>query len=504
VYALPYVLLIKLHQAAIDARRQNRTWRYLAWSAAAGLAIGISLAIAIGFVAILWIVGLEQFAIPAAAIMIVPLVAGPIARRVFVPFGMYRTAYYAGLVSRPGADAPAYSLCLAAWAYGCMRPDHRGAAEVWIAAKRDERTPLGDAEVASTGLLLAGKGDADAARKLLRSTAMLVENHPSVRELVGEWLAVDAAERAAWRELVDDAAAARWPASPLTFFLEGVASRRIEAAGAPGRRELILRWLFAPHRIATRALLADPVAPPSPRPSAEGDAPMHAANTPHLSYSSNWARAVAAHLAFKADVPSASGLEATVIAWDTALGDAGTHTWLARRALELDAPAGAVDRAIRDVATAISDELARLAEHAKLGAPTSKGPVGNELARRLRHGRLDALESAFTRWADRRRNGEVYSAIDEWREFVALHASYLAAVTAGGTELRRLAFPHAFSTGSNMAAWLWNTRNEYAVSHAISRWLLSEALAVGDTEAIELGHRNCALSVPTRLGNVKP
>ena len=49
-----------------------------------------------------------------------------------------------------------------------------------------------------------------------------------------------------------------------------------------------------------------------------------------------------------------------------------------------------------------------------------------------------------------------------------------------------------------MAAWLWNARSEYALSHAISRWLLDEALAVGDTEAIELGHRNCDLFVPTR------
>ena len=55
-----------------------------------------------------------------------------------------------------------------------------------------------------------------------------------------------------------------------------------------------------------------------------------------------------------------------------------------------------------------------------------------------------------------------------------------------------------------MAAWLWNKRGEFAVSHAISKWLLTEALAVGDAEAIELGHRNCKLVVPTRLGNIDP
>ena len=54
-----------------------------------------------------------------------------------------------------------------------------------------------------------------------------------------------------------------------------------------------------------------------------------------------------------------------------------------------------------------------------------------------------------------------------------------------------------------MAVWLWNTRNEYALSHAISKWLLGEALAVGDAEAIELCSRNVRLSVPTRTGDVK-
>ncbi len=95
------------------------------------------------------------------------------------------------------------------------------------------------------------------------------------------------------------------------------------------------------------------------------------------------------------------------------------------------------------------------------------------------------------------------AAIDEWREWVALRAAYDAAVTAGGIELRRLAFPHAYSTGTNMAAWLWNSRKEYALSHAISAWLLTEALAVGDTEAIELCTRNVSLSVPTRFGSIK-
>ena len=55
------------------------------------------------------------------------------------------------------------------------------------------------------------------------------------------------------------------------------------------------------------------------------------------------------------------------------------------------------------VAGAVTDQLARRAEAAQLGAPIgADGPVGRLLTRRLRHGRLDALEAGFSRWADRR------------------------------------------------------------------------------------------------------
>ncbi len=41
MYAIPYVLLTYMHQAAINARRRDRTWRYLGWSAVAGAFAGI-------------------------------------------------------------------------------------------------------------------------------------------------------------------------------------------------------------------------------------------------------------------------------------------------------------------------------------------------------------------------------------------------------------------------------------------------------------------------------
>jgi len=498
MYALPYIILMRIHQAAINARRRSRTWHYLAWNVVAGVMTSLMLAIGISFTLLLWLVGLWWMAIGIGAFMVLPVIAAAVTRHVLVPLGAHRLAYYAGVISRPGPDAPAYGLSVSAWAFA-HKPSP--SAEAWIAAKREARIPLGDAEVVVTALVAAGRGDADTARQLLRSVALLVEDHPSVRELAGEWLAVDAAERGAWAELRDDSAAARWPATPLTYFLEGVAARRTACSDAPSVLELRARWILAPYRRASYVLLDEPPEHAPPLPTAEAE-PDSAAPVAEPIEPSPMPRAVTAHLAFGSHDPSAARLATTVRAWDAALADGAMHGWLARRALELDAPLGAVDRALREVAAAVTDELARRAEAARLGAPPSHGPVGDALARRLRHGRLDALETGFTRWSQRRHDGEAHSAIDEWREFIALQSAYTTSVAAGGTELRRLAFPHAFSTGSNMAAWLWNARNEYALSHAISKWLLAEALAVGDTEAIELGHRNCGLNVPTRLGTI--
>jgi len=504
MYALPYLLLQRLRQAAINARRRNRTGRYLVWSVLAGVTNAALLVLGITFVVLLWSLSLWWLALAMIAVLVVPVVADTLVRFVFVPRGYHRLAYHAALYSRPGTDPPAYALCVAAWA------SMNGTAIAWVSAKRETRRPLGDAEVAATAFLTATRGDDATARELLRSLEMIVEDHPAVRELAGEWLACDAAERGAWHELLDHAARARWPITPLAYLLEGIAERHTGAPAAPGATELWARWALAPRHRATYALVVDALAiapgarvPPGSPASPEAVNATEAA-APGAPEPTSLPRAVAAHLAFEATPATAATLAYTVRAWDTALADAATRSWLARRALELDAPLGAAERALRDVAGTVTDDLARLAEAAQLGAPPDVGgPVGHGLARRLRHGRLDALEAAFSRWADRRHDNTQHPSIDEWRAFIALWTAYNAAVAAGGIELRRLAFPHAFSKGSNMAAWLWNKREEYALSHAISKWLLSEALVVGDSEAIELGHRNCALAIPTRLGRIQ-
>jgi len=515
MYALPYLIFMRIHRAALDARRRDRTWRYFAWSVVAGttaaLLVAVTLALAATFVRVGW----WPLALAIVVLFVVPALQPIVQRRVLVRLGAVRAAYWIGR-SVAIRDSEALGLVCAAWAHA-GRPTPAG--EAWLAARRDRRAPLGDAEITATALVAAARCDHATARDLLRSLERVVEVHPAVRELAGEWLACDCVARGAWDELAADARAARWPATSLAYLLEGVALRR--TGGDVSRADLIARWLLAPHRRATYALLAiaAPPGPPVPPVPIESTAEPVEVEDPAPGERASWPRAIASHLELVTGTASSRSLAHAVRAWDAALGDDAIRTWLARRALELGvddgasstplddtgAPLGAVDRALRAVARAAADELARIADAAALGAPlTTGGPVGDALARQLRHGRLDSLEAGFTRWAERRSTGEVRAPIDEWREWCALRAAYDAAIAAGGLELRRLAFPHAYTTGTQMAAWLWNTRKEYALSHAISSWLLAEALAVGDSEAIDVCTRNARLAVPTRMGTVKP
>ena len=489
------IALLRLHRYAIDARRKDRTWRYVAWSVLAGALTAIAIS-GVLFAALMLVAnGLWWLALTVLALLAIPIAQPLIIRHALVPLGAVRTAFWVGHFATM-EDSDAYGLVCAAWAYA-HRPDPTD--EAWLIARRDKRRPLGDAEVVVTALIAAGRGDADTARLLLRSVLELVEVHPLVRELAGEWLACDAAERGAWHELAADASAARFPATSLTFFLEGVAAQRSGAAGAPNHATLAARWIIAPYRRATYAYLTAPGAGAEPVVEATASIAVATDAAPDLP---PLPRAVAAHVELAHAGTSAATLAAATAAWDVALADPATRGWILERALELDCPLGAADRALRDVAKAVTDELGECADAAKLGAPASRGAVGDGLARRLRHGRLDALEAGFSRWEDRRHDASARASIDEWREWMALRGQYDDAVLAGGGDLRRLAFPHAYKMGNSMAAWLWNTRNEYALAHAVFAWLLGEAMLVGDTEAIDMLTRNSRIAVNTRTGRI--
>ena len=118
MYALPFLLIWKLHQHALDARRKSRTWTYYAWSAAAAITGTLIALVAALIIYVFFRVGLWWFAVGMGAFLLTPILGPWFVRRVLVPLGAYRAAYYLGYAARPGKDPAAYGLACAAWALG--------------------------------------------------------------------------------------------------------------------------------------------------------------------------------------------------------------------------------------------------------------------------------------------------------------------------------------------------------------------------------------------------
>lgn len=511
---LLYILFRRAHQAAVDARRRASTAGYLGWAFLASLTLCLAIAAVVVVASEVWLLGgLWAMAIGLLLVCTVPVMGPWLLRHLLVPRGAVKLAYHCGRFSvTAGTDPQALALVAAAWAALGARRKVSGEALVWIEKKREARGALGDAEVVATAFLLA-RHDVDAARALLQSVPELVELHPAVRELAGEWLAVDAAERGAWEELLPaepsepPREAARWPATPLRFFLEGVAARRLGHPSAPSMAGLRARWLMAPARRQTRELLALAAAGAVAREqrSEREDQSLLEQIVEEASARANpsLARAVALHVMLGRAPTSAGpyGLGRLASLWDTAFAADEMHLWLERRAAELGAPYGSAHRASEEVMEAVASQLRATIEAQRWPVPPQmRSRFGQLLGSKLRHGRLDELELQFTRWADRVEEGTPLPAAEEWREFLAVRQSYRDLVTSGGEELRRLAFPHVFNAANRAAVALWNRREEVTMAHAILAWELVEARAVGDSQAIELSAKNAALKFSTRTG----
>lgn len=506
-----YVLFQRAHRAAIEARRRASTAGYLGWSVLASLTLAIALSIVIAFAAQLWLLGLWMIAVVLIGVCVVPVLGPWLLRHLLVPAGQVKLAFHCGRFSTvSGTDPEAFGLAAAAWAVvGAKRPVS-GDARAWLQDKIAKRGVLGDAEVVSTAFLIA-RDDAEAARRLLESVAELAELHPAVRELAGEWLAVEAVERGAWDEILP------WgfPATPLRFLLEGIAAVRRGEAGAPGPMALRARWVMAPYRKHTRALLAQAVEQPSTTTITTSEAAaanngseaatagaVNARNG-HSSVAS-LDEAIALHVRAMGGTdakPDAADVHLLATSWDRAFEAPELLAWMETRAGELGATPGAAQRAAGEIMETVARELrATIEQHRLPSPPALRSRFGSLLGNKLRHGRLDELELQFTRWADRVTGGSRLPPIDEWREFLAVRQSYRDVVASGGEELRRLAFPHVFNAANRAAVVLWNERDELSIAHAILAWELAESNAVGDSAAIELAAKNAKLKFTTRTG----
>jgi hypothetical protein len=433
------------------------------------------------------------FAVDAALILL--LFPWPVARLTTIPLGWVRASWVLGWLAaaRFRVDRRGGAALAAAWAL-CRR--RRGDAAAKAAAFVERRlaalAPLRGAGIAAAGLARAAAGDREGARSLLESVLLLDERvvPATARRLAREWLVVDAVATGDWARAVE-LGGALGPRTATTAFLV-VAARRLHRDGSarPSRLALVARWLLARERLESLPLLrrawraSASSAPPADRvpqiPSTPPEAgPLAEALALHVALvgaASDGAAAI--------EVPD-EALVRLGRAWERALEDATTRRRAAERALALGASAGGAT-ALDRVAATVEDDLVAWAVARRRPLPSDAGRLVARAESRLRDRLLSEIELASTAIRDRAAARRALPILDEWREWLALRALVERAVALGGPSLRRVAYTRVHPDAGKLAVWLWNQRTERAVANAIFRWLLDEAVAVGDEEAMSL------------------
>ena len=246
-------LLYRVHHWALEQRRMGRgAVRYLALTAFAGVLEATVIAAWLSLFFGLLFTSYWPFGLAMALLGCAPICGLALTRYVAAPRGWVRIAYALGyFASRNRGNGNAYGAVLAAWS---LRRCWSSKGQRWLDEKLATLGRLGDAEIIAHGLATSARGDDTDAYRLLASVDRLIEMHPAARELAGEYLAVADAEAGRWGAISARAAhAARWPASSLTFFLEGLADPIVDTSKLGGIIRWS-RWLMAPHRRQTWAI----------------------------------------------------------------------------------------------------------------------------------------------------------------------------------------------------------------------------------------------------------
>lgn len=430
--------------------------------------------------------------VPFVVAGMVLLAPWAVTRHVLIPLGRPRAA--CRLAALAGwtwkRDCQGGGLVAGAWAIARQRTPDRDAMD-WLAARRDRQPAFHASHALATGLLAAARGDLAGARRLLESVDEIgPQRSPRmVHALARDWLVADAAAQGDWPRVARLARGAR-ASTRTTRLLGRVGARLAHVPPAPAAWSVWLAWAVAPHRRHTLDLARQAVRA-IPAPATRGATAAPALSTslqpdPH-------ADALATHVALlrgQLGPSQAQALQSLAQAWDRALADPETGRAIRQRATALGARGG--ETALAVLGDTVARDLADMARAHDL--PIATWPCDSrslrEAERLLREQLIGEVELAFDALRDRVAQGRRLPAIDEWREWLSLRGLHTRAAGLGGLELRRLVFPHVHAVACKMAVWLWNECMQHFLANAMFRWLLDEAVAVGDAEAIELQRRN--------------
>ncbi len=482
----------------------------------------------IGFV-FLWAVGAliaSQIAIAVLAgawilLPLLPICAAVVApwscaRHILIPLGLSRSAQRLTALSGwtfPQAHRKSGTLVAGAWALLHQNVPNRNQIDR-LERLRDQSPELTAVHILATGLIAAARGDLASARVLLESIEEVGPNTTprAARALASEWLLAEAASSGDWGRVCELAHRARknkygpiYTGTRAAWLLMAVATRLCppDHAGAPAPMPtpmptpwLWALWLLAPARMQLWPLVRR-AAGTRPRPAPAVRRARLQLGTSLRSDLYRDALHTHVHLIERASRDtSADALRSLASVWDTALDNPETAEALKTRAATLGAHSA--DNALAGLRASIAADVAEMVcncewpisswSHESLLLGQAEHLVRERLISEIEVA-CEALEQTIERRRSEAQN-EHLPAIDEWQAWLALRTMVNRAKRIGGDELRRLMFPQMHRVACNYAVWLWNKRRQRVIANAMFRWLLDEALAVGDAQAIELERRN--------------
>ncbi|MBZ5714293.1 hypothetical protein [Nannocystis pusilla] len=437
----------------------------------------------------------------------------PVLRRTVIAAGLVRASYWLSLLARASWERDREGGKLVAAALALLHRPHDAALATWLEGKIHANAKTGLGGIVATGLLAASRGDSDGARDILAGADAFDPDFApaAARRAANDWLVADAASRGDWITVIRRGVLPG-QATAYTRFLARAAAR-IRGEALPGEPNptdfgLWISWLLAPGRKVMRPLLVEARAaprvlhqrkPPPPQPAmtvplvdpaAHADDPVAHAQALHATW-----------LALRPKTPGQAGTEleqrlsATRMqelcrAWEEAWPHAERR--MRQRVAVLTTQTRA-EEALAGIRRAVARELAELARAARLPLATFEVevlPTAALAAEELRAELLTGVETGSEELRARTAADRRLPPAEESRAWNQFRRRYEEAVLLGGMPLRYLLFPQVHRDVCGYAVWLWNDRKEYGLSGPMFRWLLAEAEAVGDVEAIELQRKN--------------
>lgn len=421
-------------------------------------------------------------------------------RYVLIPLGQIRASCLVArwLMAGFGNDRSGGVAMVAAMAL--LHKTNTSEADVtWVERQLNQASPLRACGIVAAAFLRLHTKDDQGARQLLQSIEQIqFTDSPSLAFRVArEWLAVDAAERGDWDEILGIISTYNsFQLSRITIFL-GVVARRLLNQNYPSDLQLWISWALAPERLLTRPLLLRALATPrSSLPPTKVDFPYQSLEKDVLREALRLQVQVGQLTLLRSEDLVALGL-----AWDRALVDDSLERRLLIRSMDLAIhPTNPPQEELRESVANYLADLAQahdlpLWEQESNHSESQEPPTSPTLERArylLREALLTELEIACNTTRARATEKRPLPTVDEWQEALLLRKRYQRIHWLVGEEALRIAWSVWNVNLCKLAVWLYNDRNEKTIAHAMFQWLLAEAIERQDQDGIELQRKNVA------------